>query len=52
MNRKGSGDVIIISGVHIYQCMINPIMSYEDWIRNDGVIVFKTQKHAILNHNQ
>ena len=51
VNRKGNGDVIIMSGLHINQCMINPIKSYADWMRNDEVLVFTTQ-NMFLNHNQ
>ena len=46
VNRKGNGDVIIMSGLHIYQCMINPIKSYADWMRNDGIYSVHNPKHV------
>jgi len=42
MNRKGCNDVIMMSGVHIYHCMIYPFKSRQDRMRNDQVISVNT----------
>ena len=38
MKRKDHDDVIKMSGVHLYQCMIHPIKSHQDPMRNDQVL--------------
>ena len=38
VKRKDCDDIITMSGVHLYQCMINPIKSHQDPMRNDQVI--------------
>ena len=38
MKRKDCDDAITMLGVHLYQCMINPIKSHQDPMRNDQVL--------------
>ena len=49
MKRKGGDDVIIMFKVNFNQCMINPVKSHQNWMRNDPVMRVNMEFSSEIN---